>query len=80
MATTTKSFLGLFTYKHEMDSHECGIEVEHARFLKDFGPWKAGDTVEYLGVDYNDCVVYELGGEELDQHINEASFSVVPKP
>jgi hypothetical protein len=76
---TTKSLLGLFTYKYETDSHECGIEVENARFLKDFGPWKAGDTVEYLGVDFNDCIIYELGGEEFDQHVNEVSFILVQR-
>ena len=38
MATATKSFLGLFTYRYETDSHECGIEVESARFIVDFGP------------------------------------------
>ena len=79
MATSTKAFLGLFTYRYETDSHECGIEVESARFIVDFGPWKAGQSVEYLGVDYDDCIVYELGGEELDQHIKEVSFRVIPK-
>jgi len=62
-----------------MDVHERGIEVESAYFPEDFGPWKAGDSVEYLGVDFDDCVIYELVGEELDQHANETSFRVVPK-
>ena len=79
MATSTKAFLGLFTYKYIMDVHEHGIEVESAYFLVDFGPWKAGQSVEYLGVDYDDCIVYELGGDELDQHIKEVSFRVIPK-
>ena len=79
MATATKSFLGLFTYKYESDSSESYIEVESAYFLKDFGPWKAGQAVEYLGVNFEECVVYELGGEELDQHIHEVPFMVVQR-
>ena len=76
----TKSFFGLFTYEYDTDFSDHGIEVEEALFLVDFGPWKAGQTVKYLGVDHNDCIMYELGGEELDQHIHEVSFRVVLKP
>ena len=79
MATATKSFLGLFTYAFEMDAHERGIEVEDAYFLVNFGPWKFGQTVKYLGIDFNDCTIYEIGGDELDQHIKEVSFRVIPK-
>jgi len=79
MTTSIKSFLGLFTYRYESDSAEYYIEVEDARFLKDFGPWKAGQAVECLGVDFEACVVYELRGEELDQRVNETSFILVPK-
>ena len=79
MATSTKSFLGLFTYMYACDSSDSYIEVESARFLRDFGPWKAGQTVEYLGVDFDDCTVYEIGGEDLDKRINETSFMVVQR-
>ena len=75
----TKSFLGLFNYEYDTDFSDHGIEVESAYFLVDFGPWKAGQTVEYLGVDFGDCIIYELGVEELDQHIHEVPFMVVQR-
>ena len=79
MATATKSFLGLFTYAFEMDAHERGIEVEDAYFLVNFGPWKFGQTVKYLGIDFNDCIVYELGGDDYTDHIHEVPFTVVQR-
>ena len=79
MATATKSFLGLFTYQYENDSSEYYIEVQDVRFTKDFGPWKAGDTVQFLGVDFNDCIVYELGGDDYTDHIHEVPFTVVQR-
>ena len=76
---TTKSFLGLFTYQYKNESSEYYIEVQEVRFTKDFGPWKAGQAVEFIGVNFEECVVYEIGGEELDQHIHEVPFMVVQR-
>ncbi len=50
-----------FTCCHDGD--DTFIAVGNATFKQDFGPWKKGDKVENLTLDYDGCYIEEYDDE-----------------
>lgn len=54
---------GLFTYDCEIDGECTYTIVCEVTFQRDFGPWKNGQKVDEIGIDWERCTLYECKEE-----------------
>ena len=69
-------FKGLFTFEDSIDGCDSFQCFGGVKFLKDFGPFKQGDELEALNVDFDTCVMQEQY-ENGDDKERKCSFKLV---
>jgi hypothetical protein len=67
----------IFTYIVLEEYEEELIIFGNCYFLKNFGPWKKGQVVKYIKVDYETGLIQELDPFDIDKIIKEVKIKIV---